>query len=423
MATHALPVRLSFRPETNAGTPPANAAAWASDATSIRIISGSLDISGLQQSVIEDERSQLYVNDDEPVILGIRGGVTFSFEAYLHGHGDSPADGDTVAANALSTLLLNCLGGRDLADADDCVASGVHSTTQVETTDTYAVGQWISLDDSNGIAHQRRIMSSTAGGVGQIHTLHRALPFTPSDGDLCTGLITMYPDEDVLEDSAGASGRTLSFLIEKGRTSQRQAWECRGCKVNLTGITLDRNGAPKLQFTVMVASFIGPESAPTPTWSNTIEGAAGIAIGPNTEVFFENQGTTTDTTLQVSGFTIEPGWESMATETQTEDSANMIGIYGYSLNRAPGRVSFQAVPHADARITEFTASTVKHIQFERRAARGSGWSFYFPDCTHEAEPNFADVGNLLSQGLSLRTHQEGAQSTNIARARMQIVLA
>lgn len=421
MATTSLASRLTYFSETTPGTPPANAAAWASE-QSIRHIAGTLDPSALMESVIEDERSQTYILDDEPVIHGIRGGVSFPFDAYLHGSGDTPADGSAITANDLSTVLLNALGGRALTTSDDAVASGAHSTTAVELTDTLNVGEWVGLDDSNGLTHLRRVESVSAGGVGQIHTLHRALPFTPNDGDLARGCIVLYIDEDVLEDSAGASGRTLSWLIEKGRGSQREAWECVGCKSNLTGISLGRNEAPKVSFETLVASFSGPDSAPTPTWSGDPSGSAGLAIGPNTNVFLQAQGTTTDQTLQVAGFTIDPGVVSQPVETVTEDTDNMIGLHGYTLGRNPCRVQFQAVPDADARITEFLSGTVLHVQFERLAAAGSAWSIYFPDCTHDAEPNFASVNDLLGNGISLRAHHQNAYSSVIARSRMQIVL-
>lgn len=422
MATSALASRLSYFSETTAGTPPANAAAWASE-TSIRHIAGTLDVTALAQSVVEDERSQTYILDDEPVIKGIRGGVSFPFEAYLHGHGDSPGDGSAVAANDLSTILLNGLGGRELVTSDNLVAGGAHSTTQIELTDTLNVGDWVSLADSDSNMHLRRVTSVAAGGVGQIHTLHRALPFTPSDGETARGCIVLYIDEDALEDSAGASGRTLSWLIEKGRGSQRESWECRACKSNLTGITLDRNGAPKVQFENLVGSFVGPESAPVPTWSSTPTGSAGLVVGPDTTVFWQAQGTTTENTLQVAGFTVEPGVVSQPIETQTEDATNMPGLYGYTLARNPCRVSMDVVPFNGNLYAQFTAETVYHIQFERSAALGSAWSIYFPDVTFESEDIAGNANDVLASSRTFRAHQDASQSTDIARSRMQIILS
>ena len=419
MTTTSLASRLSFWAETTSGTGPANAAVWAAQGTSVRHISGSLDPSSLVQSVIEDQRSQLYALDDEPIIHGIAGGgeVSFGWDAYAHGANDIPDDGETIAANAISTILLNALGGRDLGTTDLAVTSGDHTTTQVETTDTYAVGQWLGFDDSSGLVHLRRVTGSSAGGVGQIHTLHRALPFTPQEDSYVRGCIVITIDEDELEDS---DARTLSWLIERGRLSQRQTWECFGCQTNLTQITLGRNDVPLFSFETLVSSFT--RNTAIPTWANSIEGNAGRAIGPNTRVFYQAYGTTTEQTLQVSGFSVDPGVRSQPIMTQTEDATGMPGVAGYTIARNPGRVTFQAVPHANARLTEFQNSTALHLQFERLAPAGAAWSIYFPRITHDQDPSYASVNDALAQGIGLRCHQDGSQSTDLARSRIQLVM-
>lgn len=418
MTTSNLAGRLAYFQETTSGTGPAD---WNASGTLIRYLAGSLDPSSLVQTVIEDERSQTYVLDDDPVIQGIKGSVEFSHEMYLHGHGQSPGDGSAPTALALSTLLEHCLGVETLVTSDALVALGAHTTTAIELTDTLAVGDWVGLLDSDSNIHTRRVTSTAAGGVGVIHQLHRALPFTPADSDIAYGCIVLDIDEDILEDSA-AGPYTLSWLIEKGRGSQRQTWECYGCKSYLSSISLGRDQAAKIGIGTMVGSFDLPPDAAVPTWTGSPAGAAGRAIGPLTEVFIQTQSTTTENSLNCTSFEVEPGVMPARIESVTEQTSGLPGTALYGLARNPCNITATIVPHVDTYYTNFDAGTVMHCQFERQAAVGSAWSIYFPDCTVQATPTLADASSALGHTISLRAHADASQSTDHARSRMQIVL-
>lgn len=425
MATHPLPGRLTFWPESvAAGSGPADAAAWAA-LTSMRFVAETLDPSSILQSMVPDQRSQLYVLDDEPMILGIKGSVEFPFAAYLTGSGDAPADGATVASWTFGTLMGHAFGAVHLGTSDALVNSGDHDVDQVELTDAaIPIGAALGFVDANGIEHIRHVTSSSAGGVGQVYTLHRDLPFTPQDTDIAYGKTTISIDEDVLEDSGAALSRTLSWLLEFGRqnSSSRETIECNGCVTYVTGITLGRNELPRVQFSTLVGSFDTPEAAPVPSWSSTPAGSAPRVIGPNTSVFLQDTGTTTDATFQTSSFEITPGVVRSRQETVTEDTAGMPGIGRYGLEPGGCTISTLIAPTADGRLTEFNNRTEKHLQFERQGPVGTAWSFYFPRVTHSATPAKAAAGPIMGYQLNFNAHQVSGGATDMARSRMLIAL-
>ena len=422
MTTNFAASRLTRAPETTAGIPPANAAAWAA-LTSIRHVAGSLDVSALEQSMIEDERSQLNISDDEAMIPGIAGGgdIEVPCDHYMHGMaGQAPADGSPVTEDELSLVLEECFGGVALGTSDELVAAGAHSTTAIELTDTLPVGTWVGLDDADSIVHLRRVESTAAGGVGVVHQLHRALPFTPADASLARGCAVYYLDEDVLEDSANGP-TTTSHLIEKGRGSQRETWELRGCKSYLKALKLARNELAVASVGTKVGSFTTPDASPVPTHTTDPEGAAGSNVGPRTQVWIETRGTTTDTTVEVNGFELEPGMPCEPIPCITEDSTNMPGLYGYTLAKAPCTVAMTVIPYADSPMADFAARTEKSIQWERSAAAGSAWSVYMPRATHDKQPNTADASTVIGNALKFRAHYETGQTTAIARSRLQLI--
>lgn len=423
MATSFLPERLTFWNETTSGTPPANAAAWVSNGTSIYFLQGTLDPSSIQQSMLEDERSRENVLDDYPMIQGLKGGggVPFGFETYFHGSNDTPADGSAITQNALATLLEHCMGGVSLGTSDDVVVGGATSTTAVELTDTVANGNWLGFDDADGNVHLRQVISSSAGGVGQLHQLHRALPFTPADGSLARACIVLYLDEDVLEDS-GAGPYTFSWLYEKGRGSQRETIQMAGCKSYVSGLSFGRDEVAKVAFTTMVGSFETPENSPVPTWTADPTGNAGRAIGPNTEVWYQNHGTTTENSINCVSFNLDMGIQSVPVNTVTEATNGMPGVAFYSLAQNPATLEMVVTPHADGYLTDFNNATAKAVQFERQAPAGAAWSVFLPYATHAATPVMADTSSALGQTINLRCHHDPDQSTDIFRSRVQLVL-
>lgn len=417
MASSSLPTRLSYFVETTQGSAPAD---WDASGTSVRHIMESLDVSVLQQSMLEDERSQEEILAYDQMIFGIKGGgdIEFSFSAYLHGHGDTTGTDETSpTATGLSGMLGNALGATTLGEHTTIVAGGGTTSATVldcDTVDGLEAGDIVGVADADGNLELRPIDSIASTAL----TLKYALSFTPDGADRVYSAITASEDEDTLEDSS-TGPYTTSWLIEVGRGSGQQAWECRGCKLYLTGIELARNTPPKLNFTVKVGSFDTPETASGPTWSSDPVGAAGLAIGPNTEVNIQDFGTTTRNCVKAVEMSFTNGVTPMPVPTLTECDDGMPGIGMYSLERQPTEFTLHVAPHSDDWYTDFNAQTLKHVAITRKAPLGSAWMIYFPRAEITQTPQYGTAGNLLNTMLSLRALKDDG-STDPSSSRVLI---
>lgn len=429
MATNYFPSRTSFFLESTPGTPPSSSGVWVSSGRSIYTILQP-DVSSFLQNMIEDERSREHVLREQPMIKGIKGLNEFGFETYMHGHEDTTlADTDQVAATNLSTLLLNCLGGEFRGTTSTASTSGAHSTTEVEVDDDTGmpIGSWVGLPDADGVIHHRRVTdnTSTPSGGGTVLTLHRALPFTPSDSDVIRGLLVLHVDESVLEDAV-AQTTTTSWLMEMGRTEQR--WLAMGCAANLSGITIARNEAAKLAFNVLVGSFRTPEEntddSLAPSWSADPTGSAGAVVGPLTDVFIQDFGTATENCVHAASVEVTPNVTRTRVESTTECNTGMPGTatYGFTNESSP-EMSVVVTPRADSYLDDFNAGTLQHVQFERRSATdGAGFSIYLPRAEIMATPANAQANDNDAYTLMFRGLRVDSATQRIASP-IQIVLA
>jgi hypothetical protein len=414
MATSTIPSRLAYFQETTSGTGPAD---WAASGVQIRHMAESLDTSSLQQTVLEDERSQLSVLAYEKHIKGIKGGVSFDHEMYFHGIGTATAGGEQAAATPLSNLLGHCQGGQWRGRST--TADGTHSGTTVELADAtgFAVGGFLAWVNPAGLAEIRQITDLT----GSVATVHRAFSGTPSNADVITACIVIYEDEDVLIDS-NVGPTTLSWLLGKGKGSATEYHECRGCKSNISGFSFGRNTVAKVSLSTLVASFSDPDESPSPSWSSLPSGHAGRAIGPSTTVFVQDYASTADNRVGCSEFSVTPGISPSLAETLTENAAGMPGLYGYGLERNPCTVQMTVVPSATSWHEDFTDGNLKHVQFEKLAPPGSAWSLYFPRCEVGTQPSRGATGVTMASSFTVNALQdEGANA--LQTSRMYIVLA
>ena len=430
MATSKHPSELAFFTETTQGTGPADAAAWASDATRIRHISDSLETSGFKQTTADDLRSQEDVLSQEQKVLGIKGGNEFGFDMYLTGTGVTTNSGQQVASDALLTIMAHCLGGSERGYST--TATGGSSTT-VALTSTTGVdeGVFLAIQDntSPAAAHSGKLyIRKVESLAGLTATLDEALPFAVAAGDIVHACHMYYIDESVLVDTTTGS-RTFSWLISKGRiaAADRENWEAHGCKGILASLELSRNQPPKMSIRNMVASFETVEEAAEPTWSGTPFGYAPTAIGPDTTVWLEDYGTTTSTQLHVAEFTLNPGVASTPIDTVTEKQTGMPGRAGYSLGLGDSTVDMLVYPLTQGDWTDFNNQQIKVCRIAKAGTVGKAWAISMPRCEIVETPHGEGVGDGLGHRLMLRalknTDNASAGNASLWKSRFVIVRA
>lgn len=425
MTNSSFPSQLAYFQEVTQGTGPADGAAWvtacASIATGARLrhIGESLDMGGVEQQTVPDERSHLDVFDREYDAKGLKN-VTFPMSLYATGSGATTAAGSQIAATALSTLLTHCLGGTHRSNST-LLSGGGHTTTVLNVTATTNItpGCLIVVQDtSTGEIHPARVLAVAALAV----TLDEALPFTPVDGDTVRGCITNYIDTSVLVDSS-VGPTTYSWLVQKGLTPTEN-FEFHGCKSELKSLTLSRNALPVFAFETQAAHFDPPGTAPSPTWAaTTIHGNAPVTIGPASVWTYQTQGTTTRNAIHVSESTVDVGVPAIPVDTNTEVEENMEGRQGYSTGPAPTTISLNVVPLASSAWTQFDSASYKRLRFYKRASNGQIIIVCFPKCQIKA-PKRGTSGPVSSNQLMLEAFpgDDAVSPSNTALATSKILI-
>jgi hypothetical protein len=431
---------LSYFPEATQGTPPADAAAWIASGVRLRHIGDSLDISGVERSLLEDMRNQSRVFGTEARVQGIDN-PEFPFAVYAHGLGEATAAGAQVATDApgyqLAALLGHALGGisRGYSNAIDGATS---TTTVIAVTDasSHAVGDFVAVGFAtpptgypSGTAWPRRITEIDTVSTPNTLTLDQALPQAPASGDPVHACVVVYPDQDVLADSAGAAGRTRSWLVQKGLpgagASLRESWVFPGCVAQLQQFSFDRNAPAQYAFQVMAGSHVDPSAGPWPTaWAANAEiGLAPLAITPITEVWLEDQATTTNTRVHVSSFQVEPGAPRVRNEVLTSHGVNMQGTYNYVTQPAETTISMTIVPFGTDQWTDQVAETARKLRWSRLGPAGSGMAVHFEYVTHIKTPSRQPNGAATGAGVQFKAHESTTLGTSeLQRAKLCIVM-
>ncbi len=419
---------LTYFDETTQGTPPADAAAWIASGVRLHHISETLDMSGVEVAQVEDMRNQSRVFATEARVVGIDN-PEFPFSVYSHGTGATTADGAQVATSAggyqLGYLLGHALGG--VSRGYSTVVDGGSSTATVVDVDdasNYEEGEFVAIElgaslPSNypsGTAFPRRIMATDAVSTPNTITLDQALPAAPAAAAAVHGTIVSYIDEDILCDSA-AGPYTRSWLVQKGMpgssSDRREAWVFRGTVATLQSISLGRGETSQLGFQVMAGSHASPTGAAWPTaWSANAElGLAPFSVGPLCEVWLEDEGTTTNTTVQVSSFEVEPSVPRVRVETLTSTGTNMNSTYGYAVEPAETTISMRIDPFSVAQWTDQEAGTLKSLRWAKLAPAGSGFAISFPKVSHIATPKRGINNATAGVEVSFKAHEDDDLAT------------
>lgn len=430
--------------ETVQGTPPANAAAWIAGGTRIHHIAETLDMSGVERNQLVDERNQTRVFANESMVEGIDN-PEFPFSLYGHGLGVVTADAVQVSADPAVTLgielmfqLEQALGG--ITRGTSTTTSGAGSTTTaIDVTDasTYEEGEYVAIGLTTnlpskypaGTAFPRRIIAVTLGAPDNI-TLDQALPGIPVDTDPIHACVVAYPDEDILCDSNAAGGpHTWTYLAQKGlpgaTVARLEAWEFRGTVQTLQSFELSRDEKLTFAMVVMAGSHADPATpAPSPTWTQVEEGLAPLAIGPLTELWLEDDGTDTDTEVQISSIAIEPGVPRNRVETTTSDGVFMQATSNYATSPADTTITLSLTPFGIAQWTEQSAGTQKQLRWARLGPAGSGFAIAWPRVSHMATPK-RNINDAVSESMvTFLAHEENDFSpapTNVNRAKAKMV--
>lgn len=431
---------LTYFPESTSGTPPTDAVDWIANGIRLRHIAESLDVSGVERQLLEDMRNQSRIFDNEARVQGIDN-PEFPFAVYGHGIGGTTISGsqiaNSIAGFQLAALLGHSIGGVSLGYSNT-VDGGTGTTTVIPVTDAsdHLVGDFVAVEFQSAVtgypvttAWPRRITARDIVSTPNTITVDQALPQAPADGDAIHACATVYIDQSFLSDSSANTGRTRSWLVQKGLpgagSTVREAWVFRGCVAELQSFAFERGGLMQFSFNVLCGSHDDPTTAPWPTaWSSNAErGLAPLSITPLTEVWLEDDGTTDNTLVHVSKFEVEPGVPRVRHETVTTIQTGMQGTAAYSTQPADTLITLGLTPFGVAQWTDQLAGTEKTLRWARLGPAGSGMAVHFPRVSHAMTPKrLVNNANTDADVQFVAHEEEGLGTSELQRSKMCIVL-
>lgn len=388
--------------EATPGTPPADAAAWASESR-FQIVTDSFDPGPLKPQMVEDMRSQTNALARERMLEGLRNGE-FSYQVYASGTGTTTSAGTQVSETVLSRILENGLGGVDRSNSTTCNALGSTTTIVVAAETNFVEGGHIGWQHpTTGEVHIRRLLQNTSGTTW---TLDEALPIASDSGHVIHGCITVYPSPDFLANS-NSSGRQLSYLAQMGAVSISDAatFVMSGCVNTVAGLSWPRNGLPVFDVSAMYANLVMPnESPPTSiSWAAEPVGVAPVVVGPNGRVFYQNRGTTTQNTPCTASVEITPGVPRVRVETVTESDANMHGTCHYSIEKPNPTFKLAFENFVTTDWTNYATPT--HKQFRTQGGISPGFVFAFGFANGEVlPPSWSKSAGNDGRTVDIRPH-------------------
>lgn len=421
-------------PPTTQGLNPADDASTTYDASGSRIHTvGDIDLSAIEQEMLEDERNTDRIFEPAGLMQRSLRNVEQPIPCYLTGKGEVTADATQASVTKLSALFGRAWGGVKRGNSTT-LAGGGHTTTVINLTSTtnLEVGMGIGLInalDTRSLVEIRRITAIAALAV----TVDRAFTFTPADADKVVATITVFPDQDVLEDSGSAALITENLFIRKGGASGR-VLELLGGKAAIAFSGLNRSELALLTQNFRFATYrtaaddgTGDVSAisPTPAFSGTLLGFAPLQIGRDLNVYLDDVGATTIVCQHVSNFEFDPGISFVPIETSTTCIDNLEGMAGWTIERPTPNASMQITPHTTAFETDLQAGTFKNLLYERSAPEGFAFALMMPHAEVNTTPKLGLNDEVLAEDITLKAHEDldSVGTTDVAKAPFLLVMA
>jgi len=398
--TSSLPTTLAYQDESTFGTDPGS---WDANGVPLYHTQGSIEFPSVKREMVEDPRNVEDVFEVHQKLHGLTTG-TLSFSIPAYGTNATTSAASQVTQTELGKLLEHCLGGDSRSYSS--VIGGTPTTTTLDPTTTTGFDEGVYFavrQDSTGLLYPNRV----ASWDGTTITCERAFPFNPSAGtDTIEGIEANYVDSTVLIDT----GTTRAYQLTMGVGSDRENYTLRGCRTELAGIEIGRGGAPQLKFTIHYSNFQGPDDVSDPTYATSTAGAAPFVAGVEGDCWFEDDGTTTNTTVGLNALEVTPGVPVQMQEGITPSNSDTPGVLGYTTGAADTLVNITAIPTASGYIDDWQADTLKQMCWSNLGTREKLFGLWFPRLNLIETPESFPVGPNIGQRIPMRAMRDAANT-------------
>lgn len=350
----------------------ASESSWGEDVTTFGTrlpIANQVDASGLEQSLIETNRTVQMLNGGTFAAVGTMGG-SFRTRFFLAGHGSTTSG--ATSATSLPTLLGYVFGGGPGSPAAGSTFTGGTATAPTTTASaTFTAGQLCrggAFGDGRAAGRFAAILSH----VTTTMTLLTAFAGAPTNGDVLYSAETVYASE--LPSSSAITG--LRFLLQ----TANMEYECHGCWPKSVTISIPVNGElPTIEIEWGV-SWWRHSTATFPSATSVDAFTPAPSGGAQFSAFFNAYGTATAATRTIRSLSISYGMNNIPV-------VGPGGVNQYQTItgcvRAPADISVEWVEDATTATaspqsnTDFTATTASHMLITTNATAGTAMGIYF----------------------------------------------
>lgn len=414
---------LATFPETTVCEPPAD---WAADGVAFEHLA--VDVSNVKQSLLADPTMETRAKAaGKRLKIKSTRNVDFSFRAKLHGIGAETAEDSQVGATYLSDLLAWGFGAQHRTYTREVTGSDNAYTLTVGNglTTGFAVGCLVAVEDKTSPSAQyagkpilRQV--ATVNAITHKITLTEALPFTPAAGDMIHATISIYVDEDVLQDAVrSGSLYTRNFYHRRIMGSNTQTiYQLEGTVASVAVANLARGQLPELVFSCLSANFrhSGEDSLAAATFSS-IEGEPQLSNGVDLLCWISDASGTTASMVDVRDAAFEPGITRTREETTTEALDRFDGMSTYSATFGDAKFTTTLAGYLPAWYASLEDGDEFRVTFTQPGpgtGAGKGWGFVMPRAQLAATPTLAAGGTTFGASLEFHAMIPTLGSTELA---------
>lgn len=414
---------LATYPETTVCQPPAD---WAADGVAFEHLA--CDVSGIKQALLADPTMEIRAKAmGKRLRIKSTRNVEWSFRGKLHGIGAETAEDSQVPATYLSDLLAWGFGAQHRTYTREVTSSANAYTLTVGNglTTGFAVGCLVAVEDKTSPSAQwtgkpvlRQV--ATVDAVTHTITLTEALPFTPAAGDMIHATITIYVDEDILQDAVrSGSLYTRNFYHRRIMGSNTDTiYQLEGTVASVAFANLARGQLPEIAFSCMSANFrhSGTDSLAAATFSS-VEGEPQLSNGVDLVAWISDASGTTATMVDVREAAFEPGITRTREEATTEVLDRFEGMSTYSATFGECKFTTTLAGYLPAWYASLADDDEFRITFTQPGpgtGAGRGWGFVVPRAQLAATPTLAAGGTTFGAALEFHAMIPTLGSTELA---------
>lgn len=413
---------LATFPESTVCSPPAD---WAASGVAFEHLG--VDVSGVKQSLLVDPTMELRAKAmGKRLKIKSTRNVDWSFRAKLHGIGAETATDSQVAATYLSDLLAWGFGAQHRTYTRAVVSSANAYTITVGAglTTGFVAGALVAIEDTTSPAAQYagkpvlRQIASVDAGTDTI-TLTEACPFTLAAGDVLHATISIYVDEDVLQDAVrSGSLYTRNFYHRRVMGSNVDtAYQLEGTVASVAFANLARGQLPEVVFNCLSANFLhsGEDSLAAATFSSVV-GFPQLSNGVDLLCWISDASGTDATMVDVREAAFEPGITRTREETTTEVLDRFDGMSTYSATFGDTKFTTTLAGYLPAWYASLEDGDEFRITFTQPGpgtGAGKGWGFLIPRAQLAMTPTLAAGGTTFGSALEFQAMIPSLASTEL----------